>query len=489
MFQYIVMALFVIVGLTVAINVVKGLLTGMKKTVGSLIAIILSAVAAFIVTLLVCKPSSALVATGLEFLKSVLPAGTIQDIFTVEELGEAFSYYSAMLVSPFFFTVAFIVISIVMSIVVAIIVKIIPPFKKSKALFSRLGGALIGLVCGILVAVILVMPVVGTVDLVASMDSLTATDGKMMGSDEVTDLVHEAAEDKTIDLFLNLGCGSIYDYFASTDFEGEKIYLKDDFSALIEIVDNIDVFKSEVSAYGDTEIEAFRNIVSNLETSPLLENTVAGIFSTAAEKWTAGEAFIGIEKPSAGEMLDPIIDTMLGVLSSSDKNNIGRDLETMADVFAVMIKHKMIANGDNLASMLTSLSETNAISELIVVINENERMSPLADEITSLSIRALASTIGIPENDQEGYDLLMNNIADIVTSTYGMGDEERITELEGQLSSAFEHYGVEIGGEALNNITASIISNLGDKTAVEASDVEEFFRVYAVANAESASFE
>ena len=423
---------------------------------------------------------------GLELLKSVLPEGTIQDIFTIEELGEALTHYAAMLVSPFFFTLVFCPVSIVIAIIVGLLVKIVPPFKKPGMLLNRLGGALVGVLCGFLVTLILLMPIVGTIDLVASLDSLQSADSETAEADEIADLLHSAAEDKSVDLLLKVGCGPVYNYFSSTKFEGERVYLRDEISAVLHIVENIDAFKGELSTYGDKEIAALREIVANLETSPLMENTVAGIFSTAAQKWIAGETFIGIAKPSAGEMLDPVIDTMLTVISTSDKDTIGPDLETMTEVFAILIENGMFEHGDDVEAMLSHLSSSDVISSLITTINANERMAPLADEVVDLSIRALASTIGIPENDQARYDLLMQNVADIVSSSYGMDDAERAEHIEADLSAAFEHYGVEVEGEAIENISVSIVNDLGDDPDLTANDVQEFFAVYAIASGESA---
>lgn len=487
MFQYVTYAIVALAVVIIAINIIKGLVKGLKKSVGAFVAIALSIVIAAILTAVICKPSSSFIASALDMLKGIMPDGTIQDLFSVEELGEAFSYYSSMLVAPFFFALSYILVSIIVSIIVSILVKIIPPFKKPGILLDRLDGSGVGLICGFIVTVIVLMPIVGTIDMVASLDSAgqSAESAETAENDDIKDLIHKANESKVIDVFMNMGCRPVYNAFASAKFDGEKIYLKDDLSAVLDMVDNIDAMSGELSGYGDAQIGALRNIVADLESSSLLENTVSGVFSTAAQKWLSGESFIGIEKFSAGEMLDPIVETMLEVIATSDKDTIGKDLETMTDVFAIMVKYDMFSHGDDYEAMLTQLSKEGVISELIIVVNNNPRMSPLADEITTLSIRALASTIGIPEDAEERYNLLLSEVAEVVESTYGMSGDEREQNLSSDLKKAFDEYGVEVGGEALDNITASVITDLGHLSTVEISDVEEFFMIYAIANAQA----
>ena len=67
--SYVPIALLAIVALILVINIVKALIRGLKKTVGTLIAIVFSAIVAMIVTMIVCKPDSALMDWLVNMLK------------------------------------------------------------------------------------------------------------------------------------------------------------------------------------------------------------------------------------------------------------------------------------------------------------------------------------------------------------------------------------------------------------------------------------
>ena len=398
MFQYVTLAFVASFILIVVVNVIRGLIKGFKKSLGCLVAIVLSVIIAFVLTITLCTPEMA--TDIIETAKTLITEPELLELFEVEELGVAISNYSVMLASPFFFTAAYTVVSLILSLVIAIVIRIIPIFKSFKGLKNRLFGALIGLVCGLIVAVVLLMPIVGTVDLLSTVDTLNSSDaeqGEVSENDDVTAILHAAAEDKTVDLFLNIGCKSIYNTLASTTFEGERIYLRDEFSSIVTIVDNVDVFAGEFATYGEDEIAALNTVVECADRSPLLKNTVAGILSTAAGKWTDGEAFIGIEKPTVDGAFAPVVDTMLSVLASSDKDTIGNDLKTVSDVIAILIRSGMLSYGDDQGAMIAAIGQSNVIADITVAINQNPHMSPLSDEIVRLCVNMLTASVGVPE--------------------------------------------------------------------------------------------
>ncbi len=476
--EYVAFAPLAVLVLFVLINLIKGLVRGTIKTVGTLVSIILSAVAAFVATILVCKPTSPLLTTLFELIEGILPAELLE-IFESGSLGESLAYYIAMLVAPFFFVAAFSAVTIVLSIIIRILLKIFFGKKKKSAL-SRLGGALIGIVCGVLVAVIALMPIVGTLNVASAVYELDALNEELPPEGE------ELLEDDKIKLFISV-CAPLYNELASADFDGEKVYLKNDIATILTVVSGMGALEGDIAEYGQKQIDALEGMATSLDGSPIIKNIIAELLSRAASSWTEGNAFAGIEKPVANEMLAPIVDGMLKVLATSNKDNIGKDIKTLADVFAIMIRSEIFRYSNDFSQMLTQLSETGAIGELLTVINENERMSALSDEITSLSIKALASSIGVPEDEQERYDLLMGSIADILTASYGVDAQERAVAISYDIERELKHYGVEIGGEALANVCAGLVADLGHKSTVSASDVKEFFTIYAVASSESVS--
>ena len=479
MFTYISLGLLAFTAFFVLVNVLRGLIRGIKKTIGTLVAIILSAIISAIVTAIICNPTSELLAMVVQLIRDALGEGEIQDIFAIEAINEAITHYISMIAAPFVFLALYIVLSLIVGIVVRIVLNFIPPFERPHALIHRLGGVGVGLVCGLLVSVLLLMPFVGIIDILVGVSQ-----SELMSSDDMGEIreIFDGAEDDAIFTAYSGASGWMFDSFASSDYHGQRVYLKNDIEVIISVIGSISSLAGQADDLADDQITALNAVVDNLDRSVLLKSMLAGVIADMATKWSSGEDFMGMEKIDAGELLNPVMNTIFKVLSTSDETNVVVDLRTLTGILEVFVKHDMLSDSENYDGMLEKLAGEGVIAELITVANHNERMSVLSDEITQLSIRALASAIGVPQTHDERYELLMSDIAEILNDSYGMSDSRRLDYVEEHVADALDEYGVEVGGQASHNIAESIIADLGDIPALDGSDVREFFVIYAVAN-------
>lgn len=475
------LAILAVTLLIVIINVLKATIRGLKKSIGTLVAIILSAVIAAILTLVLCRPESAMMLALRPYVTEMLVG--MGEVFAIEALQDALIYYAVMLVAPFFFMISYILVNFIVAIAIAIAVRFILPNKKPGKVLNRLGGAGIGLVCGILVSVILLTPVIGTVSTFVSVaDELVAEDSE----DDFALLVKEASENTVINVYNNMGCGLLYNAFASVSVNGERVYLKDDLAVIMSIVGTMGTLTGDSEGFGEEQIDGLNKMIDDLDRSALIKDVVAEVFSAAAEKWSVGESFMGIQMVSAGELLDPILNEMLAVIATTDHTTVTADLRTMANVLGVVVEADLMSDGDD-TDMLKKLSGGKVVSKLILAINENERMAHLSDQITKISVRALASTIGIPANAAERYDMLMGDIAESLNSSRGMELSARIEKVTPELTDALDTYGVHMTKDATALIVEGLINDFEDNGNVADEDIEEFFLVYHAAAGEDSS--
>ncbi len=485
MFMYVSLALVVITVLFVLFNLIKGLIRGFKKTIGSLVAIILSAIIAFIAAGFICDPASDTMADMVKTLQDAIGEAKLADIFGIEALGEAVTHYIAMITAPFIFMLLYIVISIVVSIIVGIIMRLVPVFKKkSKKPLHRLGGLGMGILCGILASLLVLMPIVGVLNIAVSVGKsgvLESEDGAADDELDINTILAEASEDQILAIY-SASSGWIFDSLASTTFNGQKVYLKDEIEIIISAVGKLSELSGDASEFTEEQMNSIDEAFDEINRSPILSTAVADIVSTMASDWLEGESFIGIQKLDAGEMFNPIIDTILIDLAQTNSEYVVEDIKTLTGILRVLARHGMLANTDDFNGMLDTLSDSKVISELMDAATANERMSNIADQITQLSIRALASSIGIPSGANERYDLLMGEIADILNESRSMGESERGTYVEDEVAVALDRYGVVVSGQASSYIASSIINDLGSKQDLEGSDISEFFMIYAIAS-------
>lgn len=490
MFMYMTLALLAITAIIVLFNLFKGLIRGFKKTLGSLAAIVISAIISAIVTAVICNPQSSLISAVLNNIADLLPTSDFQDILGIAAIGESISYYIAMIAAPFIFLALYVVISIIVSIIVGIVVRFIPPRGKGKGALHRLGGLGVGIVCGLLVSAILLMPVVGVLNIAIAVGESELTD-EIDQSGELAEIIDEAAEDKVYAVY-SVCSGWMFDSLASATYDGERIYLKDEISVILAVVGNISAISGDVSELSKTQIDALDSVVENLDKSELLKNTLAGVLSEMASKWIAGEPFMGIDSIDAGELLNPVIDSILEVMATSEKDTITGDMSTLVDILDVMVDYKLLENIDDFEKILEILSERpatedgeSAIEALINVACANPRMAKLSDEITMLSIRALASVLGIPENDDVRYNMLMDEIASALNESRYVADREAF--VEEKLVDALDKYGVKVGGDAAEHIANALVSDFGHMDSVSGEAMKEFFMMYAAARGDTSA--
>lgn len=524
--------------LIIVFNILKGLIVGFKKVLKSLAVIVLALVIAAIATAILCNPDSGLVSAGMDGIGDML-GSDMGEIFAVEELEVTLKYYAAMMVGPFLFIVIFMIVWPILSIIVAILFKVIPPLHsfikdKPSALLHRGGGAALGLVCGWLIAVILLMPLVGTLSFVTSMpydmlmeDSYqpeyhpTREEAEMnkwqdaegnyhisdwydeegnrhvdCGYDqfgnyyenyveynydhksdeqleeekeEMMEMMEEANE--TIDLFMNCGCGPLYNAFASAKFEGERVYLKDDVHTLMELINTIsNVETSDDDKLSHSHTEMLRDVIGYVDRSALLRNTVAGIFATASESWQNGEEFLGIDKIEGGDLMGPVVDELLKTLSTTTSKTVTSDINAMIGSFEVMIDSGILEDM-TYSTMLKELGKENGVlDQMVAVLNQNKRMNNVAAEVSQLSTRALASHL-----NSQGYGTLMTDLAQSLNANSGMSGDEKREAIRNQMDAAFRKNQIDIQGKALDDVVDGFIAEFEGESYVTDTQITNYF--------------
>lgn len=480
MFILISLGLVAVAALIILIGALIGLIRGLKKTIASFVAIVISFVAALAAALIACSPELGILAGVVDAIKGYIPLDVLGEITEVVPIDSLLVYYVSMFLAPIVFFAVFLVALVLLSIIAMIVVKFIAKQKDFSKVTKRLGGLGLGALCGILISMLVLMPVVGLLDIGAKVGETEKLSPELVGP-EISALLDEASDDVALK-FMNIYCGWIYDGLASANFKGETVSLEDDAVALICVLTEIENFASGDDGFGQKQVDALNTIIDSIDKSPILRDTLASLLSEMATTWLEGGEFMGISKMEGGELLDPIIDKILGVIAESNKDNISADMKTLTGILGLFVKHDMFANSGDYKALLKTMGGEGVITELISVSNANPRMSFISDDITKLSVKALASTIGIPEDEDERYDLLMNEIADALNSSKDMAYEERLVAVEADVAEALLDYGVEVEGQASLDIAGSIIEDLGQKDKVSATDVSEFFIMYSVAD-------
>lgn len=411
-----------------------------------------------------------------------------------ETLNEVLLGCIGALLAPLLFVVFFLIWSLITWIVFAIVSLFLHGLMKEhnarlhfRALRILAWSALQALIV-LLVVLVPVSVYTGIAPIVADdLKDAGIIDGNVNGY--VEDYVDPIAESGAVKTFNAMGGKAICTSLTSFDVRGEKTTLENEASAVTSFACSIyRLSQTEFAKYSSKEAAVILAVADSFDRSELLPTIVGEVVYNAAEKWLAGQDFLGIEKPDAGELFNPFLDTLLDVFMQDAKNTdaLQKDIRTLAEMVSTLARHEIFAHLSNPDELIAKLDGAGAINDLVTCLGKNESMKVLIPEITNLGIRAIAGTLGIPADEVEIYDTFMGDVAAKLNNLKEMSDEAQRTEaLNAELKNAFDKAGLEVEEELIACYSASMMNDLlnnadGD---IAAEDVRAFFILYAM-NAE-----
>lgn len=479
-----------ILGLFTLVSALIGLGRGLKKTLGTTVVIILSVLIALLLTVLVLKPLILNSNVITEKLAELMEDAAITDILDMSTVTEALSYYVYMLAAPFAFVMIFVVVRFILGIVMKFVIKRIPILNKIPKVAKRLGGLGVGLVNGFILCIIFFMPLLGTVNVfnnVVSNIELPEFDAEesvesgyveLLSSKEssetevITDVISPIVEEGAGNVILSCGGELMYDMLASANYYGERVTLSGEATVIVNMANEF----SSAEDDDDFIVVAVDAVVGAIEKSAIIKNLAAEIVSEVAKAWIDEEAFMGMEKISAGEMLDPTIDAVIEVLATESREYIYEDLKSFSDFIHVAYDYEMLsANGDG-ESMIDVFGENGMFVDLISTLEDNDRMVPVVDEVNAFAVRIFTLNLGTASDHNELYDSLMKSLGGTVNQ-YSSRMISRYDAKEA-IIDAFQSHGIVLEGEEVDNVADALLNEYHVVYEDMPERLSEFFTVY-----------
>lgn len=398
---------------------------GFTKTLIRLATVVLSAVLSFFIAPAVAGKIGPKV---MEALRNLPEAASFLSYFEEHaEAADAMTLFCRMLVAPALFLALYLIFKLVTLVVYAIL----------SALFGKTGGKhrllalLPGALCAVIGVSVFLVPVMGYLtvsDRVMTISERLAAETKGAGGEAgstggeagstgggeapafdaakarekyLSPMLHAPVvsglyEKAGAKLFIRLSGGKI---------GGEQTDLLREIGVLSDILSDFSVLRNkQMTAYGETEAAAVSATVTHLSASPMLKTTLAGFLSGAAKNWQAGEAFLGMQKPSMGANGDIVLSGFLTVFETTDSEKLPGDLTSFSNIFNLMVKYRVferLGEDSGEGNFLLELEASGFLSELKKELDANPRMQPVKDAIYKAATRALIEQLGVNENFKE----------------------------------------------------------------------------------------
>ena len=493
--------------LGVFIEVRRGLRRGFVHAAIGLITVLVSALGAVPLALwLSDKPAE----KATELIARSIPA--------LETLQETFPHVEAILtavadalVTPFLFVAFFVVLRLILRIVASAVLRSkgydpddprymgtprrpaalhAPSYEAPDAPWhrrhDRLMGGLAGGLCGLLAALCMLSPLLGMLStsrtLLRGLESMNVSLNKVIPAD-IVDSVEPVVYDSGSAILSAMGGDLIFDASAVTELEGIPLSLRrevvtcmevcKDFSRVIKVVTKPDQATDE-------QKRILYSLGDRLGDSAFTRVLAADFLNSASSAWRDDKAFIGIQRPSFGEFLDPLLNAALEVCGESTPDCAGRDITTLLRVYLIITDSGLTQNPDR-DSLMAALDEGGVLDEIYAELRKNPCMKPVEEELSNVALRIMAEAIDWADFAPDTYRALMDDLSEAMNLINGMDGanfDTKVDTLTDYTLHYAEQYGVELPESMAKMAASAMIEQLSGEGTLTPEHLETFFNHY-----------
>lgn len=465
-------------------------------TTARLAATLISAFLAIPLTKVFSNPLSEL---ALPLLDKILP-DKFQDFLTaVPALGEGVQVFCGMLIAVLLYLPAFIIIRVTFGIAIMVLERELPIFSregdKKLAITLPVAGA-----HALLMAIVTLIPLCGLImmgsHVIGTVEETPSLQNMLISSDDMSfpiDAIESNANDLekspcVVTVHFTLGKPIFYllttDTLDKTATHGETVNLnmERELCRLIrtagEAVDAANTFASEKFSEAD-KAQLFE------AADALFESKWVGYVTTDAlvalsTSWKDGDTFMGFQRPTMAEVIDPTFVCVLDVLSIETPKTLSEDIHIILDVLGdLRIKGFLDSDTIYYEDLIRALGQDGFLSALLAKLDQNERMHLLVDELKTMNVRLVGSMLGIDQLQTGQYDALLGDVAGSLNDVLQMPDEERNEVIKQTINQNFDTHGFHVPEDVALEVSDKIITELGADGEITKEELTEFLSNYA----------
>ena len=489
-FSLISVAVLLIAALIIIIEVVRAVKRGMRKTLITLASLFLAVFSSIIISYFV-SDFFAIFAYNFKSREIEL-SGLSEKIPNIKEI---FIAYADAIIAPIIFIMVFFImrglIAIVMAIVNKAMAKKIDSYKyeSEDAPYYRkkpnLTNALLGGLCGFMVVVICISPIMGTLKMVnKAFNDINANSAnlgmKIKGS--VTQYTNKYSNDLVGNVFYYCGGNLVYKSTATSTLNDNYFGFEREVDGTLSTMGDIMKVSSTLSNIGNAsegDKAKLKNLGANINKAETLKRIAADIVPKLAENWSKNEPYEGVEKPKVSKAASTFFNQMLHVCKKSTPDTVGEDLSTLLNVYLIAYENDILMS-ENYKDMLEKSKRTGALDLIKKELEKNPRMAAISLEIDNMTMTSLATAI---QNFNIGsYDVLMGEMSVVLNTAMNLEGEERLNYIRRYAKGYIRDYGIDIGDDVVNEVTERLVDEVinTNNGNITKEDVMAFIDKYSV---------
>ena len=357
----------------------------------------------------------------------------------------------------------------------------------------------------VLITVFVVMaPVASYVECLPPVVDAVASLGAIPDSSEYADDVDVAEAREMIEtvesapltvVYRTLGgkafCGALTGFRVN----GEKTTLRAEVDAIGHFIAHVgELTEEELADFGSGQTDALRDMADCFEDSRLLPAVAGELVYGATDVWLDADgsgSFLGLKLPDLAQngtaVFSDLFRHTLEIFHTDARNTqaLCADLDTFAGMLDIMIADGVLADLDSGTETLTRrLTTGTTVAGLIAEMEKNPSFVPLINDITTIGMRAMGSTLKNMDVDGQAYRNYTGTVADAVNNIRSQtaSPEEQKAMLTATIRQSYvENAGEELplDDSVLDLYADILLDSFADTETVTADDVAALFEAYA----------
>ncbi len=394
----------------------------------------------------------------------------------------------AILVFPIGFLLMFATVISILTVPYVVICGALGFGSKYNTTVKRILGAIVGTVQGVLIALLILMPIDGMIDVAT--EAITVAEEEhpdSQNSSTVANIYHQNFDtvvENPVLKFTDASFGFIYDKFSMITVEGENVSVREivddmfelfvlygdlgadfDFTVLTE--DNKRVIDEMLECFGDDH---------------LMTAIVSGAVSSIGKASNNGAFTFDV-----GEPMQSLYMSLLDVCSTSDSTTVEADLKTLSRVYYLFSDEGMLTatTVSNMFSafLITDADGNSAFKRMVTILNENERFISTANVCTEVAMALLLQNSGTNKDTME----TIMNVKDGINKAVAINkdsydtDEEYKEAVNSRITETLRENDISLSEEKINELTDYVIENYGndpEKTEITDEEFLDFMSKY-----------
>ncbi len=352
-----------------------------------------------------------------------------------------------------------------------------------------LGGA-VGAVTGFLVAICLLSPLTGSLEVVDTVydglnDDLSFNWRTIrIDGDQLERALSPFTDDVMVYIVNRLGGQLLYDTACTAELNGSTVALREEVGACMRIaVQGSDVTKTLNKGGQPTpeQLQSLQALGDSLADSKTACVLAADFMRGASEHWLMHEPFMKVKRPACGEFVDPLMDEVLAFLYYNiDPAYVSDDVKTLLGIYRIALEGGLLENPD-MTRLMEVLEDGRLLNEIYAELELNPRMEHLVEHLTDATMEIMACSIDAAGLIPTENEALMDDLAEAVTLVNGMSGTDfagRVNTMTDYAVHYAKQYGVELPtGMAQMGITA-MMEQFSGQEKVTGSEMQAYFDYY-----------